>query len=168
VWTISSSTARACRLMRPRLLASALMRCTVRLQIVVAFPVDEERSSRPRRTRPERSPGRDHQMRLEGRCVTAKGLDDRRVPWRDSHEVPVHHSTWIRRLQPVRPRHLLAQTGEVGRENRRASSRSSRAQVLTPRRCSESMHPAGRCTPPSSMLGRQPLHQRSREARTTP
>src|SRR5207245_4664823 len=43
---------------------------------------------------------------------------------------------------------LLVHTGEVGRENRRGEFHGHRAlKCWTPRRCSESMHPAGRCTP---------------------
>src|SRR5437879_11094067 len=60
-----------------------------------------------------------------------KRLDDGRAHGEIRHEVPVHHvhvdsiGSGLRRL-----RHLLAQTGEVGGENRRRECDSDGAHVL--------------------------------------
>src|SRR4030095_8408607 len=91
-----------------------------------------------------------HERRCEGQTrPPPKRLDDRRSHGEIRHKVPVHHV----HVDPVGPTlfrlgHLLAQPGAVGRENRRGEFYGHRGLTCwRPRRCSESTHPTGRCTP---------------------
>ena len=106
----------------PTRLPSALTRCTVRCKLLLPSQWTRNESE-PASTNSSRKTSGSEIIRCvsSGRRVTRpQRLDDRRSHRNVGHEVAIHHI----HVDPVgsgllRLGHLLAQTGEVSRENRR-------------------------------------------------